>query len=664
MKQIFLPPLLLLLSFSFSYAQDHKEDADPHHDSVIHLGPIDVRGELDPSDILKTVPAVTNLHGNELLQKNQNSLGETLKNELGVNSTQFGPTASRPVIRGLEGDRIRILQNGVGVLDASGTSQDHAVPVNPLTAESVEIVRGPINLIYGSSAMGGVVNIVNSRIHKSYLAGPLSSLDARYETVNQGQSFAGKFDYGVNNWMLHADGNYVHTENVETPLGRIENSQSEQHSLAAGASYFYGDKNYLGLSYSDFQNIYGVVAEPEVEITLKQQRVDFATYYQTSGFFKGIHLKSAQSFYKHTEFDEGIAGTVFENSGNETRLELIQDKRAGASGIWGVQTTSVHLGAEGLEAFLPSARQQVVAPFIYEELDWESWQWTGSVRAEFTGLKTEVGPIMERAQENQFFALSSALGVRYALSSTLSTSINASLNQRAPNYQELYANGPHLAVGIFERGNRELKTEKSFGLEWSIAYKAKEVATALTLFNQDYSNFIALVPTTEFHDTDESGVTGDSSEDFLIYDYLAQRARLNGVEWKFSYRFLPAWSAVVMADYLNGENRQLHRPLPRISPVRTGFELVYEKNQWLSSLEWRRTFEQNRVAENETVTPGYNLINFNLSYNLPLGEESQLRLYTQMNNLTDEIARNHVSVIKDKVLLPGRSFILGARLIF
>lgn len=655
-----LTVLFYLLSV-VSFAQDHQEDADPHHDSVIHVGPIDVHGERE--EVLNAVPAVANLHGDELLKRSEGSIGETLKNEVGVNSSQFGPAASRPIIRGLEGDRIRILQNGVGVLDASGTSQDHAVPVNPLSAESVEIVRGPINLIYGSSAMGGVVNIVNSRIHKNYFPGILSTIDTKFESVNQGTNTAAKLDYGTDNFMMHFDGNYLKADDLQTPLGKIANSQTEQHGLAAGTTYFFKEKNYLGLSYSTFQNIYGVVSEQDVEITLKQQRLDFASYFQLSGFFKALQIKSAQTFYKHTEFENGVAGTVFNNTGNETRLELVQDKRGRWSGLMGAQITAVDFVSRGAEAFLPTAHQQSIAPFVYEELDLQPVQLSAAVRGEFNNLEANSGPVLAQTQKRDFTALSSALSSKYNFTETWATSLQASLNQRAPNYQELYANGPHLAVGIFEQGDKNLNVEKSFGVEWSLQYKAKTVETFFTLFNQEYANFITLTSTGQRHDTDESGTVGDSDEDFLIYRYSAQKARINGAEWKLSYRALSYLKVVLMADYLRGDNLQLHRPLPRISPVRTGVELQFEKERWQSNLEWRRVFAQDRVAANETSTPSYNLANFMVAYNLPWGE-NQLRLYGQANNFTDEIARNHVSVIKDRVLLPGRNFVVGARLIF
>ncbi len=644
------------------WSQDHTEDGDSHHDSVVHLGPIQVLGEMGKSDILHTVPTVSNLHGDALFEKGKNSLGETLRNELGVNASQFGPAASRPVIRGLEGDRIRILQNGIGMLDASGTSQDHAVPINPLTAESVEVVRGPISLLYGSSAVGGVVNIVNSRIHKTYYPGFLGGLDFKSESVNSGQSYGAKMDYGANNFMVHVDGHYNRAMNTETPEGVIPNSEMEQHSAAIGSTYFTESKNYLGLSYSTFQNIYGVVSELDVDIALKQQRLDLAGYYKLDGFFKAVQLKSAQTFYEHTEYEDGSTGTIFENTGNETRLELVQRNRGGWHGVLGLQSQILELSALGEEAFLPTTDSSSLALFVFEEKELEDWKFNGGGRVEASQLQTDADGFAIGTQEKDFLVGSLAVGALYKLTDTTSSALNVSYNERAPTYQELFANGPHLAVGVFEQGDPNMEKETSLAVEWTIKRKTPLFFVAFTAFNQEFSNYISLNPTGTLADTD--GTPGPSSDDFEIFNYQRQAARINGVEFEASHVIHGFYSFRFTTDYLYGQNTETNQPLPRISPLRMGLELAYDNRTFAASAIWRNVFKQTRTAPQETATEGYNTLDLNFDYSLNLGSSSLFKLYAQVNNIADAKARNHVSIIKDRLLLPGRNFVVGARYIF
>lgn len=655
---IFTASLLFysLNTFSEGPGYSHKEDSDPHHDSLIHLGPIQVLGEYNKSDILNTVQTVSTLHGDDLLNKNQISLGETLRNEVGVNSSQFGPAASRPVIRGLEGDRVRVLENGIGLLDASGTSQDHAVATNPINAESVEIVRGPINLLYGSSAIGGVINVVNSRIHQNHFKGQYGAFDLRNETVNSSKTIAGKYDYGTDNFVFHFDGNYTDANNIDTPLGKVNNSEMEQHSVAVGATYFSTNKNYFGISYSNFENLYGVVKEEDADIDLNQDRVDIAGYYALHGWLKGVRIKSAQTMYEHTEFEDGAIGTKFENTGNETRVEFIQNNSGNLSGIFGLQTKFFDYEANGEEAFLPSTEHKMIGLFAFEEYEKNQWKFSAGLRSEFTDLKANT--------KKDFNTLSTAIGGIYSFNKNFSTSFNLSYSERAPNQIELFSNGAHKALGIFEQGNEGLDNESSVGIELSFRHQSDKNSTIFTLFHQNFDNYIALNPSGNFDDTDESGTAGDSSEDFEIYNFNQNKAEISGIEldWR---RKLP-WSLQTRLtfDYLQGKNTQTNQPLPRISPMRLGLMIDYIRDHYRLGFEWRSVFEQDELAQNETVTSEYNMINLNGSYQLNLGHETLMTIYGRIGNLGDVKARNHVSLLKNQLLLPGRNFVLGARVAF
>lgn len=640
---------------------EHVEMGSTHHDSLIHLAPIQVLGEQNKSGILNSVPTVSTLQGDELVKKGQVSLGETLKDEAGVNSTQFGPTASRPVIRGLEGDRIRVLQNGIGILDVSGTSQDHAVPVSPLASESIEVVRGPITLLYGSSAVGGVVNIVNSRIHKNYYSGFSGGFDLKGESVNEGYLGAVKMDYGANDFMIHLDGDMAHSHLLNgSDRKKIENSEAEQSSGAIGATYFLSKENFVGLSYSSYVNKYGVVAESDVDIDLKQDRVDLLGQIGLDGFFRALQVKSAQTFYKHEELEGTEVGTTFKNSGNETRLEFIQSSSGPLNGIMGLQVNSFEVEAIGDEAFLPSSTNLQGALFIFEEYSWAHSKVNFGARGEFTEIDAKAGPVLAQGTSKDFFSKSVAAGYLYDLSEDYSTTVNLSYNERAPTYQELFANGAHVAVGIFERGKGDLEEEKSVALEWSIRRKTKPVVGSFSVFGQKFSHFVSLNPTGTYDDTDESGTPGDSADDFEIYDYLSQEALIYGVEGVLSFDLGGGFNFDLVGDYLKGRNTKLKQNLPRMSPARLGGTLKYKRSDYSAHLEFRQVFRQTDTAPTETETSSYQLVNLGGAYDF-LMSESRFTVYGQVNNVFDQEARNHVSLIKDKMQLGGRGVVLGIR---
>ena len=359
--------LFLLLCFNL-YAEVEK------------LETIEVTHQGTANTLVEFVPGVTTLRQNELKKRREISLGDTLRNEAGVQSTSYGPSAGRPIIRGLEGDRIRVLQNGLGVLDASSQSVDHAVPVDTRVIDSVEIVRGPMSLLYGSSAVGGVVNINTNRIHSNFEEGSVSEIMLQGDSSQDAFTSGAKIDHGVNNWMLHFDGGYrnandlqipgfarsakerdVNPSTDEEPEDELPNSASVQKSAALGVSRIF-NKGYVGASYYFFDNRYGAVAEENVDIRMKQNRLELHGEYKVGGeSLKSIKLKTAQSDYGHKEMEGSEVGTTFTNEGNESRLEFLTESE-NLKGVSGFQTQIFNFSAVGEEAYLPPSRNSLKAP--------------------------------------------------------------------------------------------------------------------------------------------------------------------------------------------------------------------------------------------------------------------------------------------------------------
>ncbi len=673
-------PFLIALNVSFSFADD---DPTHHH----KLGRIIVLDEEDQSTLFESVQNVTTLSGDDLLRVRATSLGETLKNEVGVSSTSYGPNASRPVIRGLDGDRVRILQNGLGILDASGASQDHAVSIDPLLMDGVEIVRGPLSLLYGSSAIGGVVNILTNRTHSQFEEGFHGAADTQLSSVDNGKTVGFKADYGVARWMHHLDGNFRDNQDVKIngfarsdrlraldPLPANQevrdkqlNSGNQSRSGAVGTTYV-GENKIIGVSLSTYSSDYGVVAEPEVQIVMEQSRFDLSSEFKNIGFAKKIQFKSAQSIYKHQEVESGAVGTTFKNSGNESRLEFVQNKSGSLNGLYGLQSNIFNFSALGDEAFLPKTENSAQAAFVFEQWEFEKSKYNIGLRAESNRIKSIADTRFPQSDEKNYFLGSIATGHVYQLSSTLSFGSQLSYNERAPNYQELFANGAHVATFTYQVGDSNLEKEKATAVELSLRYKKESFATSLTFFGQKFKDFIALSPTGTFDDTDGSGTAGDSPDDLPIFSYRGQNAEILGVELDSRLEsvvqiFPGRTDFFIKADYLRGKNTATGDYLPRMTPPRASLLVSHTLGNTTGDVEVQHVFEQTKTAPNELATDGYTQLNMGAMYKYSI-DSKQYSVFARVNNLFNAERRNHISVLKDLSQLGGTNYSIGLRAYF
>lgn len=621
------------------------------------LRQISVTHEGAPTNLNDYVPSVTTLKNEELQKKRQTNIGDTLMTEAGVSSTSFGPNASRPVIRGLDGARIRILQNSLTTLDASTQSLDHNIPIDPMLVDSIEIVRGPMSLLYGSGAVGGVVNIVTDRTHHVYEEGLFTQLQSEYETVNHGTGVSGRIDYGTDNWVLHFDGGhrnlgeteipgFARTEKArETPPdegaeghGIIPNSQSEQNTLGVGATKFFS-KGHLGLSFSHFNSEYGSVVEDEVTIDMIQNRFELHGEYDLAGTFHKLTLRSAFSDYRHKEIEGGETGTIFTNKGNETRLE-IQNRKESLKGVSGVQTQVFKFEAQGDEAFLPESDNLSAAVFSYQDLALGKDSVLFGARIE----QTEI-------EDFSFTGFNGSLGYRLGLENDSSVSLSYAYTERAPTFQELLSNGEHVATGTFEVGESGLSKEKSHGLE--LGYKKKNETSEITAgaYLQQFDNYISLNP--------RGTQTAEGVDEF---DYEEDRALLYGLDVDASQRILKTEKGILTlherADYLRGRNLSQSDDLPRITPFRFTLAPEYQVGRFTHDVEVQYWAAQTNVAENERRSPDYWMFNLGTRYTL-ISETQRFDVFFRVRNLLDSEIRNHVSFLKERVPLPGRNFVVG-----
>ncbi len=593
------------------------------------------------------------LEGERLDRNLDGQIGEVLTKVPGVSATSFSPGASRPVLRGFSGDRVRVLVDGIGSIDASNTSADHAVTIDPLTADRIEVLRGPAVLLYGSSAIGGAVNVLDRRIPRGVPDEPvhfdaLASLDSAYDLREGGASADLPLGGEV---ALHFDGSWRATDDVATPLGVLTDSATETLSLGSGIAWI-GHGASLGVSGGYYDSVYGVPARPgsaedDVSISLEQKRADLRGSLGLGGLFEELTTRWGYSDYTHSELEGDEVGTTFLVEGVEGRAELIQRPRGGWHGSLGVQYLFRDFSALGDEAFVPPNRTQSFALFTLQELDFDPFELEFGGRFESTRHAADTLGLARR-----FDTWSAALGFAYSPAPGVRLGLNASRAARAPSAEELFADGSHVATRQFEIGDPELTQERALGLE---AYARASFGGADFGFN---------VSRSWFDDFVYLQATGATVDDLPVFRQLQQGADHFGVEAEASLPLLRAggfrWIGEVQGDYVRATLAD-GTAVPRIPPLSLlgALELQSDALDLRGEIQWFA--RQDRTAPLETPTGAFAEVNLSAAWK-PLRGDSNLTVLLQANNLFDAIGRRHASFTKDYVPLAGRNVKLSVRL--
>lgn len=619
---------------------------------------------------------VTVLDGNSLRQKLQPTLGETLSRELGIRSTYFGPNASRPVIRGLDGDQIQVLQNGLSNLDASASSVDHNVSIDPLSIERIEVVRGPAALLYGPKAVGGVVNVMDNRIPDQPIPEAITGVvDGRFNSADTERSGSMLLEGGLGDYAWHINGFKRLTDDVTIPgfarskqlratqpltppdeeaRSKLPNSQGESHGGTVGGSKFF-DKGYFGVALTDYNTHYGTVAEPDVTIDMNQQRLDFAgAFNDPFAHIKAVKYKLGLSNYNHTEFEGSEPGTIFKNRGYDSRVEMLHDRLGPFEGAWGLQSSANNFSAQGAEAFLPPTTSNTNSAFILEEIPLGNIRLQLGGRADYQMVQSKDSPAIGPASSRKDLLGSGSAGFVYRPVKDYAIALSGSYTQRAPNAQELYANGPHLATNAFEMGNKNLDIQQSEGLDLSFRKELGAVTGEINFFYNRFQNFILPLAT---------GAT-DPTFNLPVYAYTNIPAEFYGIEAKTGFTAykgsIDTLGFEMRGDYVEARNSNTKQPLPRIAPLRLGGSATYQYRDIGLRVDADYTFRQNRVSQFELPTAGYTMLGAELNYALNLTPVSST-LYLKGSNLLNEEARTHVSFLKDIAPLAGRSVMAGVK---
>lgn len=641
-----------------------------------------VAAELKPITVESTVlhaQSVEVIDKDELERKLSNSIGETIRNELGVSSTYFGPGASRPIIRGLGSNRVRVLENGIDSLDVSSASEDHAVSIDPYTADQIEILRGPSTLRYGPGAIGGVVNVINQRIPKRNDIEPLEvKATLEHATVSDGNTAAIQLMGSKDAFNWYLDGLNRNTNdydidgfaNEDEPENkdRLSNSDLETEQYAIGGSYLTEDV-LAGLSFSRFDTEYGIpgAEEGDVRIDLKQYRYDsLLEFYNVSDFIKSVTLRSTYNNYRHFEILEGEVETTFDNEEFESRLEAVNVVNTQWENVFGLQYNDREFAADGEEAFVEPVDEKRYGIFAISHYHTDMWDLEGGVR--FDRDELEFKP--DSDQDEEFDVLSVSLGATRYLDNNLELSIFASRAERAPQETALYADGPHLATLTFETGSTDIDKETSNNIEIGLSQQGERTGWKVNAYYNQIDDYIYLASA----DTNSDGIADRVDEEgmfeldgeLLVLNYDNEDATFYGIEAELTHQLIQTdtytLNGRVFGDYVRAEfdDNDLG-DVPRITPLRFGAGAIFSYETWQAAVDLIVTTDSSNEADLETDTDGHTMLNASVNKTIYAGD-TDLNFYLKGENLLDEDARQHTSFQKDRAVLPGRNIIFGVTL--
>lgn len=644
--------------------------------SALSLGPLEMS---TPASLLE---------GDTLVRTREASLGETLAREPGISSTHFGAGASRPIIRGMDGPRVKILSDGAEVMDASTVSPDHAVAAEPMLSNQIEVLRGPSALAYGGGAIGGVINVLDRKIPSAIPErGVEGSVELRGNTAAREAAGAFELTAGSGSFAIHAEG--LRRDAGDYRVGRgwsegrtVEGSANDTESASLGLSWI-GERGWLGLAYTHQRNRYGLPGhgheleechadgdelhcgeheEEEEEghehahedahgvprIDLVSARWDLrGEYREPFAGFARARIRASHTNYRHDEIEGDEVATRFRSIAHDGRIELEHHALAGWRGVIGMQAARRDFSATGEEAYLAPTLTRKHGLFVVETFDAGDLRVEAGLRHEWQHIDTDAD-----APDRSHHGNSVSLGAVWNFTPGYALSTSLSRAQRLPTAEELYADGLHLATRTVERGNARLKAETSHNLDLGLRKLAGDTTFAVNVFRNRVADYI-------------HARTVDELDGLQLIEYAQRDVTFTGIEGQIRQRLNPILALTLFGDHVRArfDGGAGDRDLPRIPAHRVGMRLDGGWQGWTGEVEVVRVGRQARIADFETSTPGHTLLNLGLSHGGRFNQLSYL-LYLKGSNLTDQRAYNHASFIKDVAPLTGRNLSIGVRVSF
>jgi len=638
-------------------------------------------------DVLGTVSV---LGGDNLVRDMRPTLGETLANQPGVSTSGSGPNVARPVLRGLSGERLLILTDGIGALDVSASSSDHAVAINPLTAQSIEVLHGPAALLHGASAIGGVVNVVDSRIPRHEPADGVS-LQAIGGYATAANEVLGNAEVDVAlipHIVAHVDASYTRNGDLRSGgyilsralrqtaaasadpdiralaalKGDLPNSDGRTFEVAGALAYVDGSTN-IGFSVARHTAFYGVPVryslDPAVEseqthIDVNQTRYDGRAEIGLGGFFNQLKLRGAYSDYRHDEVDDhGEIGSSVFSKGGQLRADLVQHDRTGWGGQSGVQFLDVRQHIQGDEQYLPPVRDKSLGLFSVQHLVRGPLRVEAGARVEHSDLMAEASPVIGNPPgERSFTTLSASVGGSYEIARDWRLGLNIARSARAPSSEELFADGPHAGNASFELGDPLLSPEKSIGFEASVSHMGDTVNLTATAYGSRFSNFLYQEPTGEVRDSLPVYAFSEGQARYSGFELQVDAGvgTVGGVDWRVEGQADATW--VHIRDF---------GPAPLIPPLRLKGAVAAKRGTVQGRVEFEHDFAQNRTAPRELPTAAFTLVNASVEWR-PIEDRPDLTVGLAVDNIFDVEARRSTSLLKDYAPIAGRDLRLTMNL--
>ena len=638
------------------------------------------------------------LEGDELVRRREPTLGETLGNEPGITSSHFGAGASRPIIRGMDGPRVKVLSDGAELHDASTISPDHAVASEPLLATQIEVLRGPSALVYGGGAVGGVVNVLDGKVPTAI---PQKGIEGSAELrANTGAGEgAGAFSLtgGAGNLAVHVEGVARDAGDYRVgkgwapdgePTRKVPGSFNRTDTGSVGLSWV-GDRGYLGAAYTRQTAKYGLPghnhsfegchthgshlhcgAHEEEEdgghdhgaeehgdvpvVDLRSERLDVRGELRNpfTGF-SSLRLRAGVTDYVHDEVEDGAISTTFKNKAYDTRIELQHEPLAGFKGVVGLQTSQRKFSAIGEEAYVQPTVTRKTGLFVLEEYrlnDWYGdWRFEAALRHDRQTAEA-LASGSAGGTERSHNGTSASLGAVWKFTPGYQVGTSFTRASRAPSAEELYARGLHMATSTYERGNANLRSETSQNIDLSLKKTSGDTTFGVSVFKNRISNYIY-------------GRTLDEVDGLQLLQYSQADATFTGIEGQVRQRVTRNMGVTLFGDTVRAK-LDGGGLLPRIPATRAGVRLDANWNAWEGQVEWVQVARQNRVAAFETATPGYGMLNLGVSYRGQLSSGTPWQVYLKANNLTDRLAYAHTSFIKNAAPLMGRNITVGVKVAF
>jgi iron complex outermembrane receptor protein len=668
----------------------HAADDAPVAAQAASLPPVTVSAsglQLGANEM--TTPA-TVLEGDELVRRREATLGETLSGEPGITSSHFGAGASRPIIRGMDGPRVKVLSDGAELHDASTISPDHAVVSEPMLATQIEVLRGPSALVYGNGAVGGVVNVLDGKVPTAIpKKGYEGSAELRANTGAGEGAGAFALTGGAGNLAVHVEGVARDAGDYRVGKGwsggnKVQGSFNRTDTGSVGLSWV-GERGYLGAAYTRQTARYGLpghnarfdgcsadgsslhcgahegeaennhvhsAAEGDVPVVdLRSERFDIRGELRNPfAGFSALRLRAGVTDYRHDEVEDGAISTTFKNKAYDTRIELQHEPIGGFAGLIGLQTSQRKFSAEGEEAYVQPTVTRKTGLFVLEEYRWNDWRFEAALRHDRQTAEA-IASGSASGLERSHNGTSASLGAVWKFTPGYQVGTSFTRASRAPSAEELYARGLHMATSTYERGNADLRSETSQNIDVSLKKTSGDTTFGVSVFRNRISNYIY-------------GRTLDEVDGLQLLQYSQADATFTGIEGQVRQRITRNLGVTLFGDTVRAKLNDGGGLLPRIPATRAGVRLDANWNAWEGQVEWVQVARQSRVAEFESATPGYGMLNLGVSYSGQFSGGTPWLVYLKANNLTDRLAYAHTSFIKNAAPLMGRNLTVGVKVAF